>query len=522
MQSLKEFTIYTHKYLSKRRAYALLANAEALGLEESIMTENAGYVIAEYLKKGKKGYSILILCGTGGKGAIGMALARHLDNYTNVKVAIIGSTSEMHRKAALLNYKLLSNMMDIITIDDSNIGQLKKYLAKSDTVIDALIGIGIKGRITGVLHDVIKMVNDSKKDVISIDIPSGVDPDTGTMNVVHIKPTSIMALHKIKKGMIKNTSMQSINTIDIGVPISAEILSGPGDALLAAERIPVDSNKYAHGSVLIIGGSKDYHGAPILAARAANTAIAALRSGTGYVTVAVPKQIEMLARQQSPGIIVKGFTESLDLEDVANIIHTTKHTAMVLGPGIADLKYSYKKLTAIIKYEKELGNRMVIDAGAMRALLRYQNLISNDMVLTPHYGEYKALSGKDLSKETLHNKVMSALNFAKRYNCILVLKGHETIITNGDLLKINIANTSALATMGTGDVLSGMIGSYVAVHSSSFESAVAAVYLHSKIGDALYPEKGNHIIAQDVIDYIPTELTKYSKANGVHTWHSIT
>ncbi|MEM0149464.1 MAG: NAD(P)H-hydrate dehydratase [Candidatus Micrarchaeaceae archaeon] len=516
MQSLKEFSIYTLKYIGKRDAYSILANAEALGLEESIMTENAGYVIAENLKKGKKGDNILILCGVGGKGAIGMSLARHLLNYVNVKVFTVGDISEMHRKAALLNYKLLSSVMEIDAIDDSNINQLKKYIAKSDTIIDALIGIGIRGRLNGLLRDVITIVNDSKKDVISIDIPSGVDPDTGTMNVIHIKPTSTIALHKIKKGIVKNTSMQSINTIDIGVPISAEILSGPGDVALATERIPIDSNKYTHGSVLVVGGSKDYHGAPILAARAATVAMAALRSGIGYVTIAVPKQIEMLARQQSPGIIVKGFTESMDLEDVTDIIRTTKHTAMVLGPGIADLKYSYKKLTAIIKYERELGNRMVIDAGAMHALLRYQNLISNDMVLTPHYGEYKAISGKDLSKETLHNKVMSALDFAKRYNCVLVLKGHETIITNGDLLKINRANTPALATMGTGDVLSGMIGSYAAVHSNSFESAVAAVYLHSRIGDALYTEKGNHIVAQDVIDYMPTEFKKYDKVNGAY------
>ncbi|MGC8537408.1 MAG: NAD(P)H-hydrate dehydratase [Candidatus Micrarchaeia archaeon] len=509
MQSLKEFTIYTHKYLSKRRAYALLANAEALGFEENIMTENAGSAMAEYLMRSRKGDNFLILCGIGGKGAVGMALARHLYNYANVRVAIIGSISEMHRKAALFNHKILSDMMDIDLIGEGNINALKKYLSKSDTVIDAMIGIGLRGRLTGLVRDTIKMVNEAKKDVISIDIPSGVDPDTGTMNVIHIKPMAILALHKIKKGIAKNSAMQGINTIDIGVPISAEILSGPGDVALATEPTYLYANKYSRGSVLVIGGSKDYHGAPVLAARAADTAMAALRSGSGYVTVAVPKQIEMLARQQSPGIIVKGFEESPELEGVTEIIHSTKHTAMVLGPGIASLKYSYKKLMAIIKYERELGNRMVIDAGAMRALTKYQNLIRNDMILTPHYGEYKSISGTDLSKETLHNKVMSALDFAKRYNCVLVLKGNETIITNGDLLKINIAKTPALATMGTGDVLSGMIGSYAATHADSFESAVAAVYAHSAIGDALYAEKGSHIIAQDIIDYMPSELKRY-------------
>ncbi len=509
MQSLKEFTIYTHKYLSKRRAYALLVNAEALGLEESIMTENAGSAIAEYLMRSKKGDNFLILCGIGGKGAVGMALARHLYNYANVKVAIIGSISEMHKKATMLNYKILSDMMNIDLIDEGNISTLKKCLSKSDTVIDAIIGIGLKGRLTGLVRDTIKMVNEFKKEVISIDTPTGVDPDTGTMNVMHIKPTAILALHKIKKGITKNSSMQGINTIDIGVPISAEILSGPGDVALATESTYIYANKYSHGSVLVIGGSKDYHGAPVLAARAAAAATAALRSGSGYVTVAVPKQIEMLTRQQSPGIIVKSFEESPELEGITNIIHSTKHTAIVLGPGIANLKYSYKKLMAIIKYERELENRMVIDAGAINALTKYQNLIHSDMILTPHYGEYKSISGADLSKETLHDKVMSALDFAKRYNCVLVLKGHETIITNGDLLKINIAKTPALATMGTGDVLSGMIGSYAATHADSFESAVAAVYAHSTIGDALYAEKGSHIMAHDIIDYMPSELKKY-------------
>ncbi len=516
MQSLKEFTIYTHRYIGKAEAYSIFANAEALGLEESMMVENAGSAIAEYLIRSRKGENILVLCGIGGKGAIGMALARHLSGYANVRVVVVGNISEMHRKAALLNYKLLSSIMDVALMDDSNVKQIKGYLSKSDTVIDAMVGIGLRGRINGSLYDIIKMVNEFKKDVISIDIPSGVDSDTGMMNTIHVKPKLIFALHKVKKGIAKNSSMQGINTIDIGVPISAEILTGPGDILLATEHIPLHSNKYSHGSVLVIGGSEDYHGAPVLAARSAAVAMSALRTGAGYVTVAVPKQIEPMVRQQSPNIVVRGFKESSDLEDITEIIRKAKHTAMVLGPGIADLKYSYKKLTYIIKYERELGNRMVIDAGAMHALLRYQDLIRNDMILTPHYGEYKLLSGTDLSNEQLHNKVMSALDFAKRYNCVLVLKGHETIITNGDLLKINVAATPALATMGTGDVLSGMIGAYASAHGDAFESAVAAVYLHSKIGDALYAEKGNHIIAQDVIDYMPNELKKYDSINGVH------
>ncbi len=511
MQNLKEFFIYTKKSIGRRDSYAILMNAEALGMEEKMLVEDAASEIAAHIERSHKEQKFLFVCGTGGKGAVGMALARHVMGFADVKVALVGDPSAMHNATTKLNYRLLSTISEVEAIGDGDGDRLKAMAKEADNVVDGLFGVGLRGSIRGIAYDAIKAINDSGRNVISIDMPTGFDADTGTSNVIHVKANEVFTLHKLKNGMLRNRSVSGVVLLDIGVPESAELLTGPGDVMMATEPRAMQSNKYSSGSVLVIGGSEDYHGAPALASFSANAAFSALRLGAGYVTILVPKAVEGVVKRISPSLIVRSFNDNAGTAELLGLIKEIKHKSVVIGPGLKEDGAAAKALSEIIKYESKAGNCVVVDGGAIKALGRHKTALGKNTVITPHEGEFKAIYGADISGKGFNWRVKASIEFAKRHGCVLVLKGHDTIITDGDLLKINRASTPALATMGTGDVLAGIIAAYMSTHRDAFESAVAGVYVHSALGDRLSGSKGNHIIAQDLIDGMPEFLKGYDR-----------
>ncbi len=284
------------------------------------------------------------------------------------------------------------------------------------------------------------------------------------------------------------------------------LFTGSGDIRLATEPRRLSVNKYSHGAVLVVGGCSFYRGAPLLAAFAANAGLAALRTGAGYVTLAAPEEVLQIAAGRTYGFPVRPLTGGIgDLK----LLKGVRHDVLVIGPGFAlDSVANRKVLLGIIGYERKRGNIAIIDAGAI-AFFRGNLKMLAGTIITPHEGEYGKLTGKDVRKFTTDQKIKSAVAFARKAGCVLVIKGNTTIITDGKRLKVNKAKTSALATMGTGDVLDGIIASYAAIHKDAFESAVAGVHVHSRIGDALYKRIGQHVIAQDIIDALPQFLKKF-------------
>ncbi|MGC8622441.1 MAG: NAD(P)H-hydrate dehydratase [Candidatus Micrarchaeia archaeon] len=511
MQSLKEFSIYTKKILSVKDSYAIKVNANALGIDDKMLVENAGFAISYALLRKHRRKRILFVCGRGGKGAIGLATARHLLDVSgvNVSIAFLGDSSTISNEVCKFNYGALSSITEINDIGEENIDQLKKMLKSSDVVVEAILGIGMKGKIYGLLAHAIKMINESGKYIISIDVPAGIDADTGTTNIAGIKPSHVLTIHKLKAGIQKSSLIQSTTVEKIGIPISAEVLAGPGDLLVAAAPRLIDADKYSHGSVLIIGGSAKYKSAPLLASASASNAIAALRVGSGYATVMLPKGIDVPREGAYVSILSRNFKgESLSEEDLP-VVSSIKHNVTIIGMGIDLDEVSSNAINKIVSSELKAGRIVVADAGAIKAVVKSGHLLTSNVIITPHYGEFKEISGIDLSHESLAAKVNAAINFAKDKGCVLVLKGNSTIITDGNLLKINNSATPALATMGTGDVLSGIIGAYASMHKDTFESAVAGVYLHSRIGDVLSLQKGNHVIVTDIIEAIPQLLRAY-------------
>jgi NAD(P)H-hydrate epimerase len=511
MQSLKGFSTYTKSVLSSSDTFAIRSNTIALGIDENVLVESAGLALANALKRRYREKKVLFVCGSGGKGAIGLSAARHMFTFADVRVVFLGDSEHIHKHTTRSNYNILADLMQVDVVDDSGIAELEKQIRDSDMVIDAIIGAGLKGRLSGFLSIVIKAINAGRRRVIAIDMPSGIDPDTGTTNKIRIRCDELFVLHKPKAGVVHSEDLPGMNLIDMGIPLSAELYAGPGDVAIATSARSLYSNKYAHGTVLIVAGSHEYIGAPSLVALSAQNALAALRSGAGYVTVATTKAARSIVAGISPILVTKEISDGPLTDADVHTITTTKHDTLVLGPGLSEDALTYEAMAKIAKFEKEMKNTIVIDATAIHSFKRFKNLLDRNMVITPHDGEFKALTNRNVKDYPLEKRARAAIEFAKSHSCTIALKGHYTIITDGDLLKINRSLSPVLATMGTGDVLDGIISAFAAAHRNIFESTTAAVYTHSKIADLLAIEKGLHVTAQDIIDNIPNALKLFDR-----------
>lgn len=272
------------------------------------------------------------------------------------------------------------------------------------------------------------------------------------------------------------------------------------------------SSKTKNGRLLIIGGSETYHGAPALAANAAYNSLAALRSGTGYVTVYVPRGILNVERGVSPNNIIRPLSGNhLNLNDfkmLANSIN--KVDCVVIGNGMGREADSLKCASKLINYAIKNSKNIIIDADGIYAIWKYAKQLNKCALLTPNEKEFGLFYRKEVSEKDINSRMEAAKAIARKLNCNLLLKGHNTVITDGKDSRVVRAKSAALATMGSGDVLAGLIGGF-ASRGNIFDSAVAAAYVHAAIGDSLHKKEGNHIIASDVVDCIPFILKKFEK-----------
>ncbi len=283
------------------------------------------------------------------------------------------------------------------------------------------------------------------------------------------------------------------------------------DLLKAMRKRNPLSDKRENGTVVLIGGSNEYHGAPLLAANAANDLLASLRIGAGYAELILPRSILAPARSASPNLVVKPAGKDFIPKSAVPFIaqEIARADAVIIGPGMGRRRSTSEAAGLVIKKCIELGKKVVIDADAIYAAASARKFYP-DCIFTPQDHEFKALSGISLPKDDLEVRANAALETAQKFGAVIVLKGHQTLITDGTRIKLNRSRSAALATMGTGDVLSGIIGGFLAIGSDAFSAAIAGVYLHSKIGDMLYRRMGNHIIASDIVDSIPTALRRLS------------
>jgi hydroxyethylthiazole kinase-like uncharacterized protein yjeF len=484
---------------------------EEFGIPDELLMENAG---VEFTHRFLREFPIEnrdrvgILCGGGNNGGDGFVIARHMRRRGVEPVVFLFVDRGKLKGIALSNYERLSyfgvEVCDCST--EENLQRNRERLGGCRYLVDALLGIGFRGKPRGMIEKAIAEVNGSGVPVISVDMPSGVDADGTATEGPWIEAETTYTIGLLKYGLVDypgKAAAGRIEVLDIGFPAEAvERSAEPAgfiDKGLVEGLIPPrmnSSHKGSYGHLAVFGGRVGYEGASLLCSRAA------LRSGCGLVTLFAR---EGAAVQKPDEVIVVYLPQDVASGggDLGELIE--KQNAVVIGPGLGVSDESRTLLQKLLPLDK----RLLIDADGLNTLSQYPELLEGfkagmKTVITPHVGEMMRLTG--LSKEEVKaDKRGVALAFAKRHELVVVLKDAVTVIaTAEDEVFINDGGVAALSKGGSGDVLSGIIGSLMARGLSPTAAAVSGVYLHTECGRNASPPGGaDSVQAGDLIDSLP-------------------
>jgi ADP-dependent NAD(P)H-hydrate dehydratase / NAD(P)H-hydrate epimerase len=490
--------------------------AESLyGLTTSELMERAGGAVAEEATRMTLLKSnVLIVCGKGNNGGDGFVAARLLKaRGYKVKVICLAQVDELASQAREAFDRLPSDIELLMGYESE---RFDEALDKTNLVIDAIFGFSLKGPVRGVALDAIDHINAAKKKVLSVDLPSGLEADTGRVYDHTVEAAATVTFTAPKVGMVLHPGTEYIGELivaDIGIPaeiidVNSEIRVLESDEIMP--HIPVrtfEVHKKSVGQVLIVAGSRGMSGAAILAARGA------FRAGAGMVAFAAPDSIVSTLNAGITEAIVysQAETETGTLSPIAYeaiLELALNFDVILLGPGLSTNPETIKLARRLIA---DIDNPMVIDADGLNALAGHTDLLTERLsqtVITPHPGEMARLYGV-----TTRDVVNDWIGYARRamndFDAVTVLKGSRTIISGIDETTINTTGNPGLATAGTGDVLAGMIAAFMAQRVNRYEAASVAAYLHGMAADIAVTEMNeNSLMASDVVDYI-SDAIKY-------------
>jgi NAD(P)H-hydrate epimerase len=494
-------------------AYAI----DVLGVPSTLLMRNAAQHVAQAaleLLPGTNG-SVAVFCGSGNNGRDGIAAASCLlKKGLQVRVFLAGRRDKMTADTAEMERRLNEDGGVLESFGDAP--DLEYYVNHCDVIVDALFGIGLNSELRGDALKAVRLINDSPARVVAADIPSGVESDSGKIlgDAVRADITVTFTFpkpgHYVEPGC---TCCGSLRVAEIGIP--AELTENaetdtyavcPGDISLPRRR--KDTHKGDYGRDLIIAGSVGFSGAPVLAARAASA------SGAGLVSLGVPQAIYSIAAvkcdEEMPFPLPDSAEGALGGLAVYAILDRLKRAdAALIGPGLGRSQALSEIIFSVLRNSAV---PVILDADGINAVAGNIDILDEihaPVILTPHAGEFKRLGGE------VSDRLSEARRFAKEHGCILVLKGHRTITALPDgTACINTTGGPALAKGGTGDVLAGMITSFVGQKFPIKDAVLAAVYLHGLAGDLCENRYGEYSVsAGKLIDMLPEAIkTVISKA----------
>ena len=455
----------------------------------------------------------VVIAGKGNNGGDALCVAKYLHSHgQEVAVHSVCAVSDYFGTAASQSRTFPNQIPYHIAKE-----QLAEDALKSgDVVIDGLLGIGLKGDARGVCAEIIGQINASGLPVYSIDCPSGLDCGSGNGEpAVRSDFTVTMAFPKV--GFFQNNGPKCtgrLQVVPIGLPLdieksangNLEVFTSQDAASLLPRRAP-DSHKNTFGHCLCIAGSKRYSGAPFLAAEAA------MRSGAGLVTLAIPAQAPLKTSCHSTMVSPIGGSAQFSTTDIPEIqTLAQRSTAILYGPGTGT-----EVPSGFLEAVLELDQPTVIDADGIRllakspkclALLRQRN---GATILTPHPGEMSALmQGVGLESLAHSTRQEQAVQMAARCNAFILLKGQHSVAAAPDgRLSINTSGSPALATAGTGDVLAGIMAALLAQKYCAWDAMRLAAFLHGLAAE-LYPEATMSMTADDLLPLIPRAIRHIS------------
>ncbi|MCH3965869.1 MAG: NAD(P)H-hydrate dehydratase [Clostridium sp.] len=466
-----------------------------------ILMENAALKVIKNIDM-KNFNSFCVFCTKGNNGGDGFAVARHLYNSgKSINVFLIGNENNMSHDCKV-NYDILKKLgIKINKINDyTQIESLERYIKFSDMIIDAVFGTGLSRDVEGIYAEVIKSINDNSKYTLSIDIPSGLNGNTGSVLKNCIRADKTVSFQMYKSGFFKYGADKFIGELiveDIGIPDSAIEKFDIGEFIVDncyIRGVLKKRNKYSHkgdfGRVLVVAGSDGFSGAAYISTQSA------VKSGAGLVTLACRENIQKIMSQKLTEAMTFKLEEEKKLE---NFIE--RSASIGIGPGMGNNKVTLDILKKVVN---KASNTVVIDADGINVLRDNLDILKNrncNIIMTPHPGEMSRITGLDIDYIE-DNRIEVAKKFARDYNVILVLKGYNTVITDGYTTALNSTGNSSMASGGMGDCLTGIIASFAAQKYKAFEAACISVYIHGICGDRL-SKNMFCVSASDIINEIP-------------------
>jgi NAD(P)H-hydrate epimerase len=483
-------------------------NSEYLGVTLGKLMEGAGREVARVITSNEETEEtrILILCGTGGNGGDGIVAARYLhETGAFVKVVLIGDPVRISSPDTKQNWESLQNLHAIpkeILKTESSVKRCSS-IKEADIIVDALLGFGLSSKVREPVLTAIRLINKSSAVKYSIDVPSGMNSDSGKAMGTAVSATHTITMHAPKLGLIKNKELTGqVHVVPIGIPAEAYHICGSGDLWLFNRPRKAESHKGDHGRILVVGGSDVYSGAPALAG------MAALRTGADLATILAPSIVAPSIRSYSPNLMVQGLESPiLNIESVDTVLDVAmKNDVVALGPGLGMADGTKAAFKEIAEALASLSKPLVIDADGLKALSTTGQIFeAENTILTPHWGELQVLL-KRKSKGVPNDdaRLELAQEAASKYGAVVLLKGAIDIVASPDgNFKFNKTGTPAMTVGGTGDVLTGIAAAFLSRGKGAFHAAAAAAFVSGIAGELAVQNLGERILATDCIEQIP-------------------
>jgi len=488
---------------------------EEVGIPGVVLMEKAGLTVArtvmDFLGE-NNGDRVLVFCGKGNNGGDGLVAARELFNKGFDVYVYIFTKKEEIKGAALTNLIIAENMglnIEFVYYEK----WFDEFFIEGDIIIDALLGTGISGRVYGIIGKAIGLINSMNVPVVSVDIPSGLNSDTGQFEGDCIEAVKTVTMGLKKKGLVVSPGREMAGEVivaDIGYPeevvnkenVSLNIPEEPEILRLLPTR-RVNCNKTECGKVFILSGSRGMTGAAALAS------LAVLRTGAGLAVLGIPESLNLIMEEKLTEVITFPLPETkqgtLSVKAKNKIMERLEWAdVLAVGPGLSRNPETIELILSILP---EVKIPMVVDADGLFPVsgrLEFFSHIESDIIITPHEGEFSRLMKTEID-EVLKDRIESTKKAASILKVNVLLKGSPTVIScpDRDTFLIPVGNPG-MATGGIGDVLTGIIAGLAGQGLSMVDAGVAGAYLHGKAGDIARKEKGEMgLIASDVLECIP-------------------
>lgn len=489
---------------------------EEFGISEDLLMENAGEAVYFVMLKefGIKNKKFVVFCGTGNNGGDGFVVARKIHSNGGEATIFLLDDGTKYKGVAKRNFEIVSKLpIEISRV--TSVESMKSAVVHCDAIVDAIFGTGLVREVSGVYKDIIQLINESKKTVFSVDIPSGINGDTGEVMGIAVKAdyTVTFGLPKIGNMLFPGYDhCGKLYVSHISFPPSLYDTDSTKVQINSPVELP-ERDKNAHkgdfGEVLFIAGASSYLGAPYFAA------LSFLKAGGGYSRLAAPVSISSFLANKGSEIVFIPQKEtgsgSIALENKDELLELSERMDMVvMGPGLS-LNEETQEL--VRELAQGIEKPLLLDGDGITAVAGDLGKIKSreaPTILTPHLGEMSRITKAAIS-EINKNKIEVLQKTAKELNAMIVLKGAHSLIGYPDeTVYINMSGNPGMATAGSGDVLTGAIVAMFGLGLSLEDAVRTGVFIHGFSGDLAAKDKGEDgITAQDILDYLPATLKRY-------------